>query len=143
MRNARVNVSQETRVVNVTDVQPVHPLPQHQVAGGFLQPLRRNQNAERRQRRHARQLQVGTTVGPTEIGRKVQTGVSSVPYQTREAHVWQPKREIHQACVSEAPPPKRQREVRALCQRHETRASIRGTQQPCVSQASLSRCDNR
>ena len=46
MRNARVNVSQETRVVNIPDVQPVHPLPQCQVTGGSLQPTRRNQNAE-------------------------------------------------------------------------------------------------
>ena len=56
MRNARVNVSQETRVVNVADVQPVHPLPQRQVTGGSRQPTRRNRNAERRQRRRARQL---------------------------------------------------------------------------------------
>ena len=48
MRNARVNVSQETRTVNLPDVQSVHPLPQHQVAGGSLQPPRRNRNAERR-----------------------------------------------------------------------------------------------
>jgi len=33
-------------------------------------------------------------------------------------------------------------EVHALYQGHETRASVRGTQQPCVSQASLPRCDN-
>ena len=38
MRNARVNVSQETRVVNVPDVQLSPPLPQRQVAGGSLQP---------------------------------------------------------------------------------------------------------
>ena len=38
MRNARANISQETRVVNVPDVQPVHPLPQRQVSGGSLQP---------------------------------------------------------------------------------------------------------
>jgi len=36
IRNARINVSHEIRVVNVADVQPVHthPLPQHQVTGG-------------------------------------------------------------------------------------------------------------
>ena len=34
VRNARINVSQETRVVNVPDVQHVHPLPQCQVSGG-------------------------------------------------------------------------------------------------------------
>ena len=50
-RNARTNVSQETRVVNLSGVPPVHPLPQHQVVGGSLQPPRRNRNAERRQRR--------------------------------------------------------------------------------------------
>ena len=47
MRNARVNVSQEARTVNLPDVQPVHPLPQHQIAGGSLQPPRRNRNTER------------------------------------------------------------------------------------------------
>ena len=47
MRNARVNVSQETRVANIPDVQPAHPLPQHQVPGGSIQPPRRNRNAER------------------------------------------------------------------------------------------------
>ena len=83
------------------------------------------------------------TVRPTEIRREIQTRVSFELCQTREVRVWQPKREIHQACVSEALLSKRQREVHALCQRHETRASIRGTQQPCVSQASLSRCDNQ
>ena len=48
MRNARVNVSQKTRVVNIPDVQPVHPLAQHQVTRGSLQPARRNRNDERR-----------------------------------------------------------------------------------------------
>jgi len=50
--NIRVNVSYETREVNVADIQPVHarPLPQFQVTGGSHQPVRRNQNAERRQR---------------------------------------------------------------------------------------------
>ena len=47
MSNARVNASQEARVVNVPDVQPVHPLPQRQITGGSLQPTRRNRNAKR------------------------------------------------------------------------------------------------
>jgi len=51
-----------------------------------------------------------------EVGREVQTSVSSEPYKTREVRVWQPKHEIHQACISKAPLPKRQREVRALYQ---------------------------
>ena len=44
IRNACDNVSHETRVVNVADVQPVHahPLPQCQVIGGPHQPVRRN-----------------------------------------------------------------------------------------------------
>jgi len=69
MHNVRANVSQETHVVNVPDVQPVHPLPQCQVAGGSLQLTRCNWNTER----CARQLQVGITICPTEIGREVQT----------------------------------------------------------------------
>jgi len=71
MRNARINVSQETRVVNEPDVQSAHPFPQCQVAGDSLQPLRRSRNAEQRQRRRARQLHIGTTDCPTEIGREV------------------------------------------------------------------------
>jgi len=47
MCNARVNISQETRVVNLPDDQPVHPLPWQQVVRGSLQPPRRNRNAER------------------------------------------------------------------------------------------------
>ena len=56
-RNTRVNVSHETREVNVADIQPVHarPLPQLQVTRSSQQPARRNRNAERRQRRCARQ----------------------------------------------------------------------------------------
>ena len=46
-RDTRANVSQETRVVKFSGVQPVHPLPQHQVVVGFSQPPRRNRNAER------------------------------------------------------------------------------------------------
>ena len=110
MRNARINVSQETRVVNVPVVQPVHPLPQRQVTGGSHQPVRRNQNAERRQRRRARQLQAreaGTTVCPKDVGREVQARVSSESRQTREVRVWKPKREAQLACVSKVPPPKR------------------------------------
>ena len=37
-RSTRANVSQETRVVNLSGVQPIHPLPQHQVVGGSLPP---------------------------------------------------------------------------------------------------------
>ena len=37
----------------------------------------------------------------TKIRREVQISVSSVPYQTREVRVWQPKREAHQAGASE------------------------------------------
>ena len=37
-RNTRVSVSQETRVVKPSGVQPVHPLPQHQVVVGFSPP---------------------------------------------------------------------------------------------------------
>ena len=36
MRNARA--SQEARMVNVPDVQPIHPLPQHQVTGVPFNP---------------------------------------------------------------------------------------------------------
>jgi len=47
-----VNVSHETCEVNVIDGQPTHarPLPQFQVTRGSQQPVRRNRNAERRQR---------------------------------------------------------------------------------------------
>ena len=112
-RSTRANVSQETHVINLSGVQPVHPLPQHQVVGGSPQPPRRNRNAERRQRRRARQLQVGTTDCPTEVGRKVQT---SVPHPRREVRVWQPKREVQQAGSPEAPLPRRQGEARVPCQ---------------------------
>ena len=40
-RDTRANVSQETRVVKPSGVQPVHPLPQHQVVVGFSPPPRR------------------------------------------------------------------------------------------------------
>jgi len=58
-RKARVNVSHETREVSVMDGQlaPASPLPQLQVTQDSQQPARRNRNIERRQRRHARQLQ--------------------------------------------------------------------------------------
>ena len=79
-RDTRVNVSQETRVVKLSGVQPVHPCPQHQVVVGFSPPPRRNRNAERRQRRRARQLRVGTSDHPTEAVRKVQPSVSAVPH---------------------------------------------------------------
>ena len=38
MRNAHANASQEARMVNVPDVQPVYPLPQHQVTGVPFNP---------------------------------------------------------------------------------------------------------
>ena len=87
IRNARVNVSHETREVNVADVQPIHarPLPQLQVTGGSHQPVRRNRNADRRQRRRVHQLQAqeaGTTVCPTDVGCEVQARVSSVTSDT-------------------------------------------------------------
>jgi len=76
-RDSRVNVSHETRKVDVVDVQLVHarPLPQLQVIRGSQQPLRRNRNAECRQRRRARQLQAqeaGTIICPVETERKAQ-----------------------------------------------------------------------
>jgi len=83
MRNARVNVSQETRVVNVPDVQPVHPFPQSHVIRGSHQPTRRNRNVERLQRRHARLLQAGMTICPIEVGCEVQARVCSKPCQIR------------------------------------------------------------
>ena len=131
MRDTRANVSQETRVVNFPGVQPIYSLPQHQVVGGSPQTSRRNRNTERRQRRRARQLQVGT-----KVGREAQT---SVPHPTREVRVWQPKREVHQVGSSEAPLPRRQGETRAPCQVQEARASKRGAQQPRIHQASLPR----
>ena len=53
IRNAHVNVSHETREDSVADAQPAHarPLPQLQVTRGTQQPVRRNRNTERRQRR--------------------------------------------------------------------------------------------
>ena len=39
MCDTRANVSQETRVVKFSGVQPVHPLPQHQIVVGFSQPV--------------------------------------------------------------------------------------------------------
>ena len=40
--NTRANVSQETRVVNFSSVQPVHPLPQHQVCLLYTSPSPRD-----------------------------------------------------------------------------------------------------
>jgi len=142
MCDTRANVSQETRVVKFSGVQSIHPLPQHQVVVGFPQPPRRNRNAERRQRRRARQLQVGTIDRPTEAGRNVQTSVSAAPHPAREVCVWQPKREVHQIGSSEAPLPRRQGKTHAPCQVQEARASRHGVQQPCISQASLPRRNN-
>jgi len=117
-------------VANHSGVQLVHPLPQHQVVGGTLQPPRCNRNAERRQRRRAHQLQVGTTDCPTEAERKVQTSVSSAPHPTCEVRLWQPKREVHQAGSFEAPLPRRQFEACAPCQAQEARASRHGASSP-------------
>jgi len=101
-RDTRVNVSQETRVA-----KGIQPCPQHQVVVGFSPPPRRNRNAERQQRRHARQLQVGTTDCPTKAGRAVQTSVFAAPHPAREVRVWRPKREISQVGPSEALLPRR------------------------------------
>jgi len=112
---ARVNVSHETCEVSVVDVQPAHtrPLSQLQVTGGSQQLVRRNRNAERRQRRRARQLQTqeaGTTICPaicpTDTEREAQARVSSEPRLTREVHFCRPKREAHKTCASEALLPK-------------------------------------
>ena len=71
-RNTRINVSHGTRVVGITDIQPVHArtIPQLQVTGGSQQPVRRNRNAERQQRRRTCQLQAqeaGTIICPADI----------------------------------------------------------------------------
>ena len=101
---ARVNVSHETR-----EVQPAHthPLPQLQVTGGSQQPVRRNRNAERRQRRRARQLQTQegrTTICSADTEREAQARVSSELCQTREVCIWRLKREAQEACIAEASP---------------------------------------
>ena len=49
-RNARANVSYETREVSTADIH-ARPLPQLQVTEGSQQPVRCNRNAECRQRR--------------------------------------------------------------------------------------------
>ena len=91
---ARLNVSHETREVSIVDVQPAHtrPLPQLQVTGSSQQPVRRNRNAGRRQRRRARQLQtqeaettICPAIYPMDIEREAQARVSSEPRQTRES----------------------------------------------------------
>ena len=113
--------------------------------------MRRNRNAERRQRRSVRQLQMqeaGTTICLADIKREAQARVSSELRHTREVHVWRPKREAQKACVSETSPLKcnvQQREVRAFSQRHETRVSTteRGIQKLRVSQVSLDKRDNQ
>ena len=135
-------------MVNVADVHPVHPLPQRQVTGGSLQPTRRNRNAERRQRRRMRQLQIGTTVCPTEVGREVQTGISSELRQMHGVRLWRPKREAHRACIFETTLPKcevHQREGYPSFQRHETRVSTtrRRNEKTRVSQLSLIERDNQ
>jgi len=93
-----VNVFHETSEVNVIDVQPAHtrPLPQLQVTRGSRQPVRRNRNAECRQRRRARQLQAqeaGATIYPADTECEAQARVSSELRQMHEVRVWRPKRE--------------------------------------------------
>ena len=150
---ACVNVSRETREVNVIDGQssPARPLPHLQVTQGSQQPMRRNRNAERRQRRRARQLQTqkaGTTICQADTEREAQARVSSEFHYTRDVRVWRPEREAQKAYVSEASLPKRdiqRREVHTSPQRHETRVSITkcGTQKVRISQVSLARRDNQ
>jgi len=137
MRNASV----KTREASVVDGQIGHtrPLPQLQITGGSQQPVRRNQNVERRQRRRARQLQTqetGTTICPADTKRESQARVSSKLRQMREVCIWRPKCEAQKACVSETSPLKRdnqQHEVRPSSQRHETRLynKTRDSEGPC------------
>ena len=92
--------------------------------------------------------EAGTITCQVDTEREAQGRVSPEPRQTREVRVWRPKREAYQACVSEAPLPKRDFQQREVCtspQRHEIRVSTatRGTQKAYVSQASLAKCDNQ
>ena len=59
-RVVRINVSHETGEANVIEGQSYHvpSLPQLQITGGSQQPVKRNGNAERRQRHHARRQQM-------------------------------------------------------------------------------------
>jgi len=152
-RNTRVNVSHETREVSIADIQPIHarPLTQFQVTGGSQQPVWRNWNAERRQRRCTRQLQAqeaGTTICLADTECEAQARVSSELRQMHEVRVWRPKHEAQQACVSETSLPKRdvqQREGYAFSPRHKTRisATSREIEKARVSQPSLTKRDNQ
>ena len=129
-QNTRVNVSQETRVVNTLGSI-------NQDVVGFSPPPRRNRNAERRQRRRARQLQVGTVGCLTGGGRGVQSDALPAPRPVREIRVWRPKRETPQVESSEDQLIKRQGETSAPFQTQEVRTRRRGAQQPALSQATL------
>jgi len=132
-------------------VNPATPLPQLQVTIGFQQPIQRNRNGKRQQRRHAHRQQtqkVRTTICPTDIERKAHACVPFEICKTREVCVWRPKHEAQEACDSEASPLKcdvQQCKVRVSSQRHETRVSMTecGTQRIRVSQMSLAECDNQ
>jgi len=104
---------------------------------GFSPPPRRNRNAERRQRRRARQHLVGTVGCLTGVGRGVQTDALPAPRPVREIRVWRPKRETPQVESSEDQLIKRQGETSAPHQAQEARAHRRGAQQPTLSQVSL------
>jgi len=120
-QNTRVSVSQETRVVRIPGFADQNVV-------GFSPPPRRNRNAERQQRRRARQLQVGTSGCPTKAGRDVQSGALPAPCPAREIRVWRPKREIPQARSSEDQLTKRQGEASAPRQAQEARTHRRGAQ---------------
>ena len=66
-RKAHINISHETRKANVVDGPTGHtrPFPLLQVTGGSQQPVQRKRNAERRQRRRARQLQAQEAEQPS------------------------------------------------------------------------------
>ena len=103
-QNARVSVSQETRVANT-------PGSTNQEVVGFSLPPRRNRNAERRQRRRARQHSVGTVGFLTGVGRSVRSDALPAPRPVREIRVWRPKRETPQVEPSEDQLAKRQSEA--------------------------------
>ena len=75
-QNTRVSVSRETRVVNT-------PGSSNQEVVGFSLPLRRNRNAERRQRRRARQYSAGTVGFLTGVGRSVRFDALPAPRPVR------------------------------------------------------------
>ena len=104
---------------------------------GFFPPPRRNRNAERRQRRRARQLQVGTAGCPTRVERDMQSSALPAARPVREIRVWQPKRATPQVESSEDQLTKRQNEASASRQTREARVQRRGALQPTLSHASL------